>query len=70
MTKKLRIEKAIRWSNGQVMIFDEGGDQVGALQGRYEDVRDRVLAASGPRTTFVHASWRPPGETIVERAEW
>ncbi len=65
----MKVAHAIRWSNGNVTAFDEAGQQIPDLQGRYEDVRADVLNASTETTTFTHGILKL-GETVVERADW
>lgn len=62
----------VRWQNGLVMAFDEKGEQVQDLQGLYEEVRDRVLAAAHASTVFEHGVWggEPKSLTRVRREEW
>jgi hypothetical protein len=64
------IAKAIKWGNGMVMVFDISGAQVPNLQGPYTEVRDRVLAAAGDETVFVHGIWDDAYVDVVSRDAW
>ncbi len=65
----MAILLAHRWSNGNVMVFDERGEQVPHLQGRYEDVRADVLNAADDDTLFYHSEWGGT-EQRVSKKEW
>jgi hypothetical protein len=61
------IAEVIRWSNDNVMVFDEDGEQIIELQGRYLDVKDkidkeieRVESMLMPHLPiqYYHGSWR------------
>jgi hypothetical protein len=58
------------WSNGSVMVFDHNGRQMVNLQGRFNDVRDRVLAAATDHTRFHIGSWTGGASRDVSRDEW
>ncbi len=64
-----RLLHAIRWQNGMVAAFDENGEQIPHLQGRYEDVREKVLAAATDETSFEHGIWNR-GTSVVPAADW
>lgn len=44
----------IRTDDDMVMVFDELGEQVPEYQGRYRDVREKVLANASEGTQFFH----------------
>jgi hypothetical protein len=62
-----RIDTVIRWANGNVMVFDEGGAQVPELQGRYDDpaLRLRIMEAADDATVFEHGTWTDIPRTVV-----
>jgi hypothetical protein len=61
------LKEAIRWQNGQVMCFDDLGQQLPSLQGRYEEVKAAVLAAATEKTTFLKWTWgREPTPVVRE----
>lgn len=64
-----RLHIAYRWQNDMVMCFDGNGVQIPNLQGKYEDVREAVLAAADSRTTFMHGEWREYAQE-VRREDW
>ncbi len=54
------IRKVVKWQNGIVMVFDQFGQQMPGYQGRYEEVREKILAAATDKTEFSGAEWRVP----------
>lgn len=48
------IQKIIRLKNDTVMVFDEEGEQMPEYQGRYDDVRDRIMADAPAGAVFNH----------------
>ncbi|GAJ00912.1 unnamed protein product [marine sediment metagenome] len=63
------IDQVIKFSNGMVMCFDEKGEQVAEYQGRYEKVKDKILAEASQSTRFFRAVWRESIDEIP-REEW
>lgn len=51
------IQEVIKLQSGTVMVFDEKGEQMPEFQGRYEDVRLKVLAHAPGGTKFFHGDW-------------
>jgi len=47
-----------------VMVFDEKGEQMPAYQGRYEEVRAKILAHAPKSAKFFHE------RDTVARKEW
>ena len=37
------ITNVIRWKNGMVMIFDQNGDQMPEYQGKWEDLKHKIV---------------------------
>jgi hypothetical protein len=69
------LRHVMRWQNGMVMAFDENGQQIPALQGRYDDVRHAVLAAADANTVFSTGIWSNGADDTmsgrnVSREEW
>ena len=58
------IKSVIKSEKGMVMVFDEKGEQMPAYQGRYEDVRLKVLVHAPGGTKFFHE------RDIVARKDW
>lgn len=53
------IKDVIKWSNGMVMVFNENGEQMGQFQGKYEDVKERILKNDASKfTEYFYADWR------------
>ena len=63
------IKKAILWTNGMVMVFDEKGEQMPEYQGQYSEVKDKILKASTPETVFTFGQWNE-GEFVVDKERW
>lgn len=52
------IRKVYKWQNGMVMVFDQFGEQMPDYQGRYEEVREKILSDASVKTEFFVADWR------------
>jgi hypothetical protein len=48
------IKTVIRVQNGMVMVFDERGEQMPEYQGRYDEVREMILANAAAGSVFNH----------------
>ncbi len=63
------IDNAVKFSNGIVLCFDENGEQMPEYQGRYEEVKDKILADAPQSARFFRAVWMvSSGE--IPREEW
>jgi hypothetical protein len=64
------IESVIRCPNDMVIVFDENDEQIPEYQGRYEEVKERILQDAPPQVVFGH--WLDYGSDIktVLREEW
>lgn len=65
----MRVATVVRWSNGMVTVFDEKGEQISHLQGRYEDVKGKVLSAADENTSFKVGKWNH-GWFQIDRENW
>lgn len=63
------ISEAIRFQNGMVVVFDENGEQMPEFQGRYEEVRAKILARAPKSARFFHGVWNV-SESPIHRREW
>ena len=63
------ISDVIKFQNGMVMVFDEQGEQIPEYQGRYEEVRDKIMADAPKSARFFRAVWMVSGDAIP-REEW
>jgi hypothetical protein len=63
------IDHAIKFQNSMVMVFDEKGKQIPEYEGRYEEVRDKILADAHQSARFFRAVWMVSGDAIP-REEW
>jgi hypothetical protein len=64
------INQVIRFQNDMVLVFDENGEQIPEFQGRYQDVRVKILARAPRSTKFFHGHWSPETWAPVPRKEW
>lgn len=48
----MKVKTVFLLPNGNVAVFDDNGEQIAELQGLYQDVKERVLAASDEDTEF------------------
>lgn len=48
------IKTVIRLNNDLVMVFDENGEQLSEYQGKYKDVKYRILSNVSPDTKYIH----------------
>jgi len=59
------------WGDGLVAVFDQFGDQMQEYNGKYADVRDKILADAPDTAIFYSAMWRISGSRdIVDRSWW
>ena len=63
------IDNVVRFPNDIVMVFDENGRQMPAYEGRYEEVRDKVLADAPQSAKFFHGTGYLSGSPIP-RKDW
>ena len=63
------INDVIKFSNGIVIVFDEKGEQLREYQGRYEEVRDKIVADAPQGARFFHGVWKLSGDAIPKE-EW
>jgi len=63
------IDHAVKFSNGIVLCFDENGEQMPEYQGRYEEVKDKILADAPQSARFFRAVWMVSGGEIP-REKW
>ena len=69
------INEVIRSQNGMVMVFDKKGEQMPEYQGKYDEVRVKILARAPKEAKFYHGTWNPLGgqnfiKGEVSRKEW
>lgn len=63
------IDYVIKFSNGVVVVFNEKDEQMPEYQGRYKDVRDKILTDAPESTRFFRAVWMISGDEIP-REKW
>lgn len=61
------INEVIRFQNDNVLVFDERGEQIPEFQGKYEDVRVKILARAPRSAEFFHGDWPV---NPVPRKDW
>ena len=64
------IRSVIRCPNDMVLVFDEDEEQIPQYQGRYREVKRRVLENAPPETIFGHWLNFEADITTVSRGEW
>ncbi len=64
------IKSVIRCPNDMVIVLDEEGEQVPEYQGRYEEVKERILKDAPPETAFGHWFDYEADIRTVSREEW
>jgi hypothetical protein len=68
------ISEAIRFPDDTVMVLDEDRKQIPEYQGKYQDVRAKILAWAPRGTRFFHGLIMPGGgiyrDFLFARREW
>jgi len=64
------ITNVVHFANGMVMVFDEEGKQMSEYQGRYEDVREKILKDSHAGTMFAKAKNLKEGFVDMDKADF
>jgi len=64
------IATAVRLPSDMVIVFDAGGEQILEYQGRYQDVKERVLLQALPDSVFAHGFGRNGELGVVPRSNW
>ena len=63
------IDEVIKLPNGLVVVFDEEGEQMPEFQGRYQDVRAKILAQAPEGANFFHGGY-PLEKNPIARKDW
>jgi len=64
------IKSVIRCPNNMVLVFDEDDEQIPEYQGRYEEVKERILRGAPSGAVFGHWSDYETDIKTVSREEW
>ena len=48
----MRVKTVFRFPNSMVAVLDENGEQIPELQGKFEDVKEKVEAAADEQTEW------------------
>ena len=64
------IEMIIRLRNDAVMVFDANGEQIPEYQGKYEDVRGKILRDAPPDAVFTRWFSKADRPQIVSKENW
>jgi hypothetical protein len=64
------IKSVIRCPNDMVVVFDENDEQIPEYQGRYEEVKERILQDAPPEAVFGHWLDYESDIKTVPREEW
>lgn len=63
---KREIAKVYHWQNGMVMAFDERGAALDDYQGRYEEMKEKILRDSTDKTEFFKGYWQISYEPVMK----
>jgi len=63
------INNVIRFQDDMVMVFDEKGEQMPEFQGRYDQVKTKILARAPASARFFHGMWNV-SSNAVSRKGW
>jgi len=64
------IKSVIRCPNDMVVVFDEDEEQVPEYQGRYEEMKERILKDAPPEAMFGRWFDFETDIRTVSRGEW
>ena len=64
------IKIAIRFKNNMVIVFDEEEEQIPEYQGRYEEVKERILKDAPLDAVFAHGFTDTCELRKVPREDW
>ena len=64
------IKTVIKAPNDMVIAFDEQGNQITEYQGRYEEVKGKIMADIGTESAFVHWFGVSLAPEAVSRINW
>ena len=64
------IKSVIKSQDGMVMVFDKRGEQIPEYQGRYQEVKERILKDAPSNTVFGCFPNCNTELKVVPREEW
>jgi hypothetical protein len=64
------IKKIIRLKDDMVMVFDEDGEQLPEYQGRYVEVKEKIMADAPAGAIFNHWFGHSFKPDMVETKRW
>ena len=64
------IKTVIRAANNMVIAFDEQGNQMPEYQGRYEEVKRKIITDTGTEAAFVNWFGVSPEPDVVSKINW
>ena len=64
------IKSVVRCPNDLVIVFDQDDEQIPQYQGRYEEVKERILKDAPPEAMFGHWFDYETDIRTVSREEW
>jgi len=64
------IKSVIRCPNDMVIVFDQDDEQIPQYQGRYEELKERILKDAPPEAVFGHWFDYEADIRTVSREEW
>jgi len=66
----MSIVEVVHFANGLVMVFDEEGQQMSEYQGKYEEVKDKILRDSHAGSVFIKAKNLKEGYVEVAKEDF
>lgn len=64
------IKTVIKTPNNMVMVFDKKGEQIPEYQGRYQEVKEKILKDAPPDTRFGYFLNYETKLRVVPGEEW
>ena len=64
------IKTVIRAANNMVIAFDEQGNQMSDYQGRYEEVKRKIITDTGTEVAFINWFGVSPEPDVVSKINW
>jgi hypothetical protein len=67
---RVKTPRAVYRFGEMVMVFDAWGEQIPALQGRFLEVKERILQEADAHTEFYAGNWRTRQSQELTLEEW
>lgn len=66
----MKIKTVVKSGNDMVMVFDQRGEQIPQYQGKYDEVKERILRNAPTDAVFAHGYTEAGELQVVPREEW